>query len=55
MKSGIALLALLLTVPGIPVQAQAQKEIVVWHGYRGGEKAAFEKVVNQFNQSQKGV
>lgn len=28
---------------------------MVWHGYRGGEKAAFEKVVNQFNQSQKGV
>jgi len=55
MRSGIVLLALLLSVPGITVQAQAQKEIVVWHGYRGGEKAAFEKVVNQFNQSQKGI
>lgn len=55
MRFGIGLLALLLSVPGISVQAQAQKEIVVWHGYRGGEKAAFEKVVNQFNQSQKGV
>lgn len=50
MRSGIVLLSLLLSVP-----AMAQKEIVVWHGYRGGEKAAFEKVVNQFNQSQKGV
>lgn len=50
MRSGIVLLALFLSVP-----AMAQKEIVVWHGYRGGEKAAFEKVVNQFNQSQKGV
>ncbi|MFL6199546.1 MAG: extracellular solute-binding protein [Thermoanaerobaculia bacterium] len=50
MRSGIVLLALLLSIP-----AQAQKEIVVWHGYRGGEKAAFEKVVNQFNQSQKGI
>lgn len=50
MRSGIVLLALLLSVP-----AMAQKEIVVWHGYRGGEKAAFEKVVAQFNQSQKGI
>jgi arabinogalactan oligomer/maltooligosaccharide transport system substrate-binding protein len=55
MRSGIVLLALLLSVPGVTGQAVAQKEIVVWHGYRGGEKAAFEKVVNQFNQSQKGV
>ena len=50
MRSGIVLLALLLSVPAV-----AQKEIVVWHGYRGGEKTAFEKVVNQYNQSQKGV
>jgi arabinogalactan oligomer/maltooligosaccharide transport system substrate-binding protein len=39
----------------LPALAAAQKEIVVWHGYRGGEKAAFEKVVEQFNQSQKGI
>ncbi|CAM2068879.1 Extracellular solute-binding protein [Sulfidibacter corallicola] len=26
-------------------------ELVVWHAYRGKEKAAFEKVVQQFNQS----
>jgi arabinogalactan oligomer/maltooligosaccharide transport system substrate-binding protein len=54
MRSGIvrAFLALLL---GLPALAGAQKEIVVWHGYRGGEKAAFEKVVAQFNQSQKGI
>jgi arabinogalactan oligomer/maltooligosaccharide transport system substrate-binding protein len=32
--------------------AFAQTEIVVWHAYRGGEKAAFEKVVNQYNASQ---
>lgn len=51
MRSGIVLLALLL----LALPALAQKEIVVWHGYRGGEKAAFEKVVDQFNQSQKGV
>jgi hypothetical protein len=24
-----------------PALALAQKEIVIWHGYRGGEKAAF--------------
>ncbi|HEY0371574.1 MAG TPA: extracellular solute-binding protein [Thermoanaerobaculia bacterium] len=32
--------------------AYAQTEIVVWHAYRGGEKTAFEKVVNQYNASQ---
>ncbi len=57
MRSGIvrAILILLLALPGITGVAAAQKEIVVWHGYRGGEKTAFEKVVNQFNQSQKAV
>lgn len=34
--------------------ARAQKELVVWHGYRGGEKAAFEKVIAAFNQAQAG-
>ena len=34
-----------------PALASAQKEIVIWHGYRGDEKAAFEKVIQQFNQS----
>lgn len=32
--------------------AFAQTEIIVWHAYRGGEKAAFEKVVGQYNASQ---
>jgi arabinogalactan oligomer/maltooligosaccharide transport system substrate-binding protein len=27
---------------------------VVWHGYRGGEKAAFEKVVDEFNKANTG-
>jgi arabinogalactan oligomer/maltooligosaccharide transport system substrate-binding protein len=35
--------------------ALAQTEIVVWHAYRGGEKTAFEKVVNQYNASQKKI
>ena len=36
-------LALLLAIPA------AAQEIVVWHAYRGGEKAAFEKVVGHYN------
>ena len=51
---GILLLALALALL-FPVLAAAQKEIVVWHAYRGDEKAAFEKVVNLFNQQAKGI
>jgi arabinogalactan oligomer/maltooligosaccharide transport system substrate-binding protein len=47
----LSLLALLF----FPALAAAQKEIVVWHGYRGDEKTAFEKVIAQFNQSNKGI
>jgi arabinogalactan oligomer/maltooligosaccharide transport system substrate-binding protein len=32
--------------------ATAATEIVVWHAYRGDEKAAFEKVIGMFNASQ---
>jgi arabinogalactan oligomer/maltooligosaccharide transport system substrate-binding protein len=32
--------------------AQAATELTVWHAYRGAEKAAFEKVVAQFNAKQ---
>src|SRR5206468_6564032 len=38
----------------LPLSALAQKEVVVWHGYRGGEKAAFEKVVDEFNRANAG-
>jgi arabinogalactan oligomer/maltooligosaccharide transport system substrate-binding protein len=48
---GTLALALLLV---FPLAALAQKEIVVWHGYRGGEKAAFEKVVDNFNKANTG-
>ncbi len=48
---GTLALALLLA---FPLAALAQKEIVVWHGYRGGEKAAFEKVVDNFNKANAG-
>ena len=43
---------LLAAIAFITLPAFAQKEIVVWHAYRGGEKTAFEKVVNQYNASQ---
>lgn len=43
--------ALLALAPGA---LRAQKEIVVWHAYRGDEKAAFEKVVANFNASPAG-
>jgi arabinogalactan oligomer/maltooligosaccharide transport system substrate-binding protein len=44
-------LFLALIAAFVPALASAQKEIVIWHGYRGDEKVAFEKVVAQFNQS----
>jgi arabinogalactan oligomer/maltooligosaccharide transport system substrate-binding protein len=31
--------------------AQAANELVVWHAYRGAEKAAFEKVIGMFEKS----
>jgi arabinogalactan oligomer/maltooligosaccharide transport system substrate-binding protein len=36
---------------GAPAFAQAANELVVWHAYRGAEKAAFEKVVGMFEKS----
>src|SRR3954451_16900272 len=51
LRSMLGALALLLV---FPLSALAQKEIVVWHGYRGGEKAAFEKVIENFNQANAG-
>jgi len=37
-----------------PAATLAQTEIVVWHGYRGGERAAFEKVVAEYNKARAG-
>lgn len=48
----VGALALLLILPAVCL-AQA-KEIVIWHGYRGGEKAAFEGVVEDFNKANGG-
>jgi arabinogalactan oligomer/maltooligosaccharide transport system substrate-binding protein len=41
-------------VAAAPV-AQAATDVVVWHAYRGDEKAAFEKVVGMYNAKQKAV
>lgn len=51
LRGTLGALALLLV---FPLSALAQKEIVVWHGYRGGEKEAFEKVVDNFNKANAG-
>lgn len=42
---------LFLLLPALVSYASAQ-ELVVWHAYRAEEKAAFEKVVAQYNASQ---
>jgi arabinogalactan oligomer/maltooligosaccharide transport system substrate-binding protein len=50
-----ALALLLVSAAALPpIFAQGPKEIVVWHAYRGGEKAAFEKVVEEYNRSAAG-
>jgi arabinogalactan oligomer/maltooligosaccharide transport system substrate-binding protein len=48
----IAALGLVLTGATL---AEAQTELVVWHGYRGAEKAAFEKVVQMFMDQNAGI
>jgi len=42
--------ASLLLVAG-SASAQAANELVVWHAYRGAEKAAFEKVIGNFEKT----
>src|SRR3990172_11097275 len=46
----IFLMALLL----FPFGIATGQELVIWHAYRAEEKAAFEKVVANFNTAQKG-
>jgi arabinogalactan oligomer/maltooligosaccharide transport system substrate-binding protein len=48
------ILGTLLLALVFPAFAVAQKEIVIWHSYRGAEKTAFEKVVENFNKAQAG-
>ncbi|HEX4495873.1 MAG TPA: extracellular solute-binding protein [Thermoanaerobaculia bacterium] len=51
LRSLLGALALLLA---LPLAAQPAKEIMVWYGFTGSEKAAFEKVVAAFNQANAG-
>jgi arabinogalactan oligomer/maltooligosaccharide transport system substrate-binding protein len=48
----LAALATVAAFAAAPV-AQAATDLVVWHAYRGDEKAAFEKVVGMYNAKQK--
>jgi len=54
MRSKIVVILALALSFLVPVLVSAQKEIVVWHAYRGDEKTAFEKVVAQFNAANAG-
>ncbi|MEM9555536.1 MAG: extracellular solute-binding protein [Acidobacteriota bacterium] len=47
----LCVLGALLVAPAAPAAAE---EILVWHAYRGAEKAAFEKVIELFNQAKQG-
>jgi len=52
MKYKIACLLICLFL--FPLIIQAQTELVVWHAYRAEEKAAFEKMVANYNSSKGG-
>ncbi|MGE5176864.1 MAG: extracellular solute-binding protein [Hyphomicrobiales bacterium] len=45
--AALAAALLLFALPATP--ARAQKELVLWHAYRGDEKAALEEVVARYN------
>lgn len=51
----IAAAGLIAGVLFLPAGGHAATEVVVWHAYRGNEKAAFEKVVGMYNAAQSGV
>jgi arabinogalactan oligomer/maltooligosaccharide transport system substrate-binding protein len=53
--NGAALAILLAGLSMTPAAAAAQTELVLWHAYRGAERAAFEKVVANFNKEQGGA
>lgn len=53
--SGLAGVVLAGAMFAAATGAEAATELTVWHAYRGDEKAAFEKVVAQYNASQKGA
>lgn len=55
MNKGLRFLAAAALAAAGAVSLYADQNVVVWHAYRGGEKEAFEKVVANFNASQKKV
>lgn len=56
MKSAFARLILLTSLVALVLAGPlaAQTELIVWHAYRGAEKTAFEKVVDEFNKANGG-
>jgi arabinogalactan oligomer/maltooligosaccharide transport system substrate-binding protein len=48
-RSRLVLFAAAAVLAGLTAMAAPPVELVVWHSYRGGEAAAFEKVVAQYN------
>ncbi len=52
---GATLAILLAGLLLIPAAALAETELVLWHAYRGAERTAFEKVVENFNKAQGGA
>src|SRR5512136_636141 len=48
-RSRVALCATVAILAGLTAMAAPPVELVIWHSYRGGEAAAFEKVVAQYN------
>jgi arabinogalactan oligomer / maltooligosaccharide transport system substrate-binding protein len=52
-QSALAVLALLASL--LAWNGAIAKELVVWHAYRGAERAAFEKVAEMYNAQSSGV
>ena len=50
-KTVAAVAAVATLGAGGAAHAQGANELVVWHAYRGAEKAAFEKVIELFEKS----
>jgi arabinogalactan oligomer/maltooligosaccharide transport system substrate-binding protein len=48
-RSRLALCAAVALLAGLTAMAAPPVELIVWHSYRGGEAAAFEKVVANYN------
>jgi len=53
-RSRWILLIAIFAAVAVPFTAAAQTELLIWHSYRGSERAAFEKVVEMFNEKMKG-